>query len=614
MVRTFRFFIPRLYLHIKKHWEVYVLAALCTVILVSHSLYVIKTHQYPEGGTDEHQYMEMAVIYYDFMKDPKTQKNKELFEVYKYRQPLYSIVLASIFLITGVQEAYKIALLANIIFYLASVISVYFLAKEFLSKAASLFASFIFAFYGFPLFYLHFTYTETAATAFVVMSLLFLAKSKNFTHTKNTILFSIFLMLGNLTRWVVPIFVVGPLMIVALFGVNAVLRKPEKRKTVLFNTGIFFMLAILPSLLLFYLPNLMSFKAYIAANTGNGAAWVTQFLGMPQLSNVFSPQSVFFYLNILAQLTIFFWLLFVAGFLVCFISMKRYAFFLLAFIVPYTIFTFGSVWKEDRFITPLYPVVAIISAVVFDKIKNKFALFILVTLTIVIGLLNFLGASWGVGPMKFSITGDRYTVPHSILIPMPIGHPRRIWFAPISWPPRPEEGNAKAIIAAIKEDWKKRKEFVYLPAYAMSQLFNGFHTILAYQERGIGTVAAIRGENSYDAVFKKLQSADYVLVKNGIIAQYKEGQDDNYDSSVYYIRRINDVFEITKRQLPQAYVLVKKVSIPFDKSTMFIYRKKRSMTKEEWMEFAELFITVDPEQRINISNARDKILGENMLE
>ncbi len=603
MARNLRFLIPRLYLQIMRHWEVYTLAILCVVIFVSHSLYVTKTHQYPEGGTDEHQYMEMATLYYDVFKELKVEKQLELLEVYKYRQPLYSFVLAIAFLFTGTLHAYKIALWINVLFYLITIVGVYFLGKEFLSKKAGLLASVIFAFYGFPLFYLHFTYTETAATAFVVMSLLFLAKSKSFMNTKYTILFSIFLFLGSLTRWVVPIFVVGPAILVALVGINAFIREPKKRKTLFFNTGIFFMFAILPSIVLYYLPNLLPFKAYITANTSNGASWVTEFLGMPELANVFSIRSVMFYLNVLSQQTIFFWLLFVAGFLICLIFIKRYAFFLLAFIVPYAFFTFGSVWKTDRLIVPIYPVMALISAVVIQHAGYKKLSILLSSAILILGSLNFIASSWGLGPMGKQGLKD-------IVLPSFIHHPRRIYLTPMVWPPRPEEGNVISIINAIKEDWKSSKPFIYTPAYEMPQISNGFHTILGYQERGIGVVAAIRGEKSYDTVFKKLQSADYVLVKNGIIDQYKEGEHDLYDSDMYLVRRFNDVLRLTHRSLPQAYVLVKKISIPFDKSTLFIYRKKRNMTRDEWINLAKLFVLVDPKNETDIQNALRKVTAD----
>lgn len=588
---------------LKKRIYLFAVAFLCLVILISHTLYVIKTHQFPAAGLDEHAYMQMGISYYDIIQHTSVQTFSQILEINKYRQPLYGIFLSIMFLFTGIENSYKIALWTNVIFYLLSIIGIYFLSREFLRERASFLASLIFAFYGFNLFYLHFTYSETATTAFVVLALLFLAKSKYFFRKKEILLFSIFFTLGGLTRWVVPIFVAGPLLLsIGIRLYYLLVRKTDQEvKNFLSNVLIFLFVAVVPTLFFYYLPNINSFRSYVSESVQYGSMWAAKFLGSPDYSNVFSSKSVMYYFNILSEQTIFFWLIFVAGFLISCVRFKKYSFILLAFIVPYCVFTFGSAYKGDRFIVPIYPSMAIISAVLIENIYNRNLNLIFSILIVTIGFLNFLGSSWGIPPMGIQGLKD-------IVLPEYIKHPRRIYLTPIVWPPRPEEGNSYEIISAIKKDWNKKERFVYTALFDMSQITNGFHTILAYESKNIGIGVNIWGEpiGNYSGVFEKIKEANYVLVKNGTVTRYREGEDKNYDSLNYFIIKFNKVLEKTNYKLNAAYYEVKKVYIPYDKSTLVIFRKDREMTKKEWDDLGESFVEVDLEHKSEIISAIKK--------
>lgn len=597
---------------VKEKWLVFSMGALCLTLLISHTLYVLKTHQFPAGGLDEPIYLSMGVQSYDVLKKPSLESISEIVNFVPGRQPLYGVFLALPLLLFGTSHTYKIALWVNIIFYLTTVVATYFLGREFLSKKASFLAAFIFAFYGFPLFYLHFTYSETAVTSFIVLALLFLAKSKNFSKVKQTVLFSFFFMIGNLVRWVVPIFVGGPLILAFLIVIaRQFSKKTRNMRIISLNIGIFFLIGILPVLALFYIPNFSFFSEYISAQKEQEVAWASKWLG-PQFGQLFSTQSITYYLNILAQQTIFFFALFIIGFILGLIYLKRYAFLVLAFIVTYAIFTFGTTWKGDRFIVPIYPTMALISAITFDFIKSKRLGTLIITATLVVGSLNFLGASWGVGPMKFSVLGGNFTVPHSILVPMPIGHPRRVWLAPISWPPRPEESNAYQIVKVLRDDWgNQEKPFRLLHTFEMMQVGDGLSTIFTYEQRGIVTGSQdIVGipKDRYDIFFQRIKDADYIMIKNGIIDRGRvEGTDIDWDGFIYFVRKFNKTMQFSDGRLPEAFVKIAVIPIPFDKSTLAIYRKKREITKDEYLKFTELFIRLDPQMENKIMEAVENI-------
>jgi len=592
---------------VKEKWPLFAMGALCLTLLISHTLYVIKTHQFPAGGLDEPIYLSMALNAYDSLRNPSLESISEIINFNRFRQPLYGVFLAIPLLIFGTAYTYKISLWMNIIFYLTTVIATYFLGREFLSKRASFLSAFIFAFYGFPLFYLHFTYSETAVTSFIVLSLFFLAKSKNFSILKNTVLFSIFFALGNLVRWVVPIFVGGPLVLSFMLAIaRQVSNKTRNIRITGFNVGVFLLIGILPVLVLFYIPNFSFFSSYISAQKEQEVAWASKWLG-PQLGNLFSIQSITFYLKIFAQQTIFFFGIFVLGFILGIIFLKRYAFLVVAFVVAYSILTFSTTWKGDRFIVPIYPLMAIISAITFDHVWNNRLRGLLIATTLIIGSLNFFGATWGIGPMKFSVHGGNFTVPHSILIPMPIGHPRRVWLAPISWPPRPNEGNAYEILKVIGGDWKNQeKPFRLLQTFEMNQVGDGLATIFSFEQREIATGTNIVGipKERYDIFFERIRDTDYIIVKDGIIDKgNEEGTDESLDRFFYFVRKFNKAMQLPDGKLPEAFIEVNKVPIPFDKSTLVIYRKQREITKDEWDKFAELFILVDPESIGTINSA-----------
>ena len=197
---------------IKKNWEKFLLGLLCLILLVSHALYVITTYQYPKW--DEHHYLNHAFALYDILKNPTFGNLSQILTITAGRQPLYGFSIGIPVLLFGPFYVYKIGLALNYAYYAVSVVGIYFLGRRFMSKLGSLLASWMFAFYGFPLFYLHFTYSETAATTFVVLSLLFLARSNNFTQRKEVIYFSFFFAASLLTRWATPIFIIGQFIFV----------------------------------------------------------------------------------------------------------------------------------------------------------------------------------------------------------------------------------------------------------------------------------------------------------------------------------------------------------------------------------------------------------------
>lgn len=555
------------------------LALLCIVLLVSHTLYVARTYQNPQSGLDEPVYIDNAIANYDVLRQDPVTAWPKLLKINANRQPLYPLFLALPLLITGTDHAYKTALWINVLFYMTTVVSVYYIARRYLSSVSGFLAAYMFAFYGFPLFYLHFVFSETAVTAFITLSIAYLVRSEGLTKRKYVIPFSILFAIASLTRWVAPLFIAGPFAISVWQGLGGSAGKRRGKKMDLL-TGIltFIAIGVVPCLLVYYLPQLGGFRHYVSANTDNANRWATEFLGMS--AGVFSVRSVMFYLNVLSQQGIFFWMVFVAGFLVSLLHFKKYLLLIAGFVVPYVIFTLATTWKGDRFILPIYPFMALVSAVVFDHIRAVWLRRIFIFLTLAVGFLNFIGASWGLGPLGQQGLKD-------IVLPEFIHHPRRIYLTTMVWPPRPNEGNVNAIAAMLISDWGNTgKPFVYSSAFYMPQIEDGLGEIFFRERRGIGSEAFLYNiePGHFDSFLSNIMQADYLLIKDGVVdGKYKPGDKPVPDSYVYYVIKLRDALQKNGGNLPPGYRLVGTVPIPFDNSAVRIYRRSDGVKASDWV-------------------------------
>lgn len=567
------------------------LSLLILTILASHFLYVYKTYQFPQW--DEVVYLQYATEFIPVLKNPTLNSWGEVLEIVKGRQPFYPLFISIPLLFVGTEYTYKIALIINGIFYSITIFSIYFLAKEFVNKKNAFLASYIFAFYGFPLFYLHFALQDTIVTSFIVLSLLFLTKLNNKFYLKYTFFFSIFLAMATLVRWTAPIFIIGGIFTLILLNIKKIHITNLKTKFLFKHLIIFILFGILPILMLYYVPNFSFFYNYVEVNISGGPNWADD-----PIKNSFSKSSIIWYANILAQQTIFFTMLFLLGLIIICLKIKKYKFLFLLFVIPYLTLTFGATWKEDRFISPVYPIMAIISVVFINEINNKIIKRLVVVTAIILGFLNFLGGSWGVGPMKFSIHGDRFTVPHSIVVPMPIGHPRRIWLAPISWPPRTNEGNVPLIIETITKDfdYQKHKKPTLLLAFDFAQVSDPIAVKASLENPALLNFSQLYAVENYEILFSKIKNADYLLTKTGrIYDEPRRGQ-----KVIHMIQIFNDTFKNNNKIISSNFKPIKKIMIPIDKSELTIYKKEKDISNKDFINLAQNLQKADKEAKLEI--------------
>lgn len=578
--------------------HLFLLALISIIIFISHGLYVSKTFQHPKW--DEHIFLMQAVATYDEIKSPSLNTLGNLSEIFEIRPPIYGLSISFMFLFTNGENVYKSALFTNAIWYIISIVGIYFLANKFMGKTPSLIASLLFATYGFPLFYLHFVYSETATTAFVVLTLFSLVYSDNFSNRKFSTLAGIFLFLGNITRWVTPIFVAGGLLAVVFQSLYK--SKKAKRHVIFKNILIFLITGIGLSFFAYYLPNYEYFSGYVSNTTKEAPEWVESLNYLPSgMSNPFSTHSVMFYFNILSQQTVYLFALFVAGFLVCLVQFRKYIFLLLSFIIPYYFFTFLSILKDDRYIVPVYPVMAIISAVVVDKVKNPMLRNLLILAVVIISSLNLLGASWGIGPLGQQGLKD-------IVLPEVIRHPRRIYMTTMVWPPIENVTNAREIFYKTQIHYQGSSSPTVLNTYTVNplELDVALTSLAQFEERGEFYPINLRVINpgDYHDFFSRLDRADFVLVrsmgepiKDEKFATHEDGK---------MIKIFNRAYEASSGKILSSFTRIDKVYYPLDKVYLDIYRKDDKLTYIEVLEIGNYLAQIDSENRENILEAVNK--------
>lgn len=460
---------------------------------------------------DEHHYIDLAIKQYDILTAQGILGIPNVLTIPTHRQPLYSLFITAVLIITGTAHTYKIALIINGLFYVSAIVGTYFLAKQIVGKVESILASFLYATYGNVLFYSHFTYTETATTAFVIWSLVLLAYTHGFQSRKMSFAAGIVTGLATLTRWIAPTFIIGGAFIEAGKWLLLLWRKKNKKlsfSSPYSNIVGYVLLSIGIAVLFHFMFTYEPFLDYVGKNQSLGAQWVSEYRD-PSMANTASVRSIMYYFNILQQNTVWMFGLFVMGIITIGIRLlasawkyttrkehillkdppKGYLFLLASFCVPYFFLTFITIWKEDRFIVPLYPIIAIISVVFFSRITFPLLKKVLIVITVSIGILNALGGMWGVGPM-----GQRGLVDY--ITPKWVPHPRRLYLTPLVWKPTIDKTGAETVIEAIQLDWKGNKEARLRNDVPHEPLQNGLYSRSAYEIRDVYTIVT-EGPSDY---------------------------------------------------------------------------------------------------------------------
>ena len=558
-----------------KEKRYFILLSIFSVILLASVVrYAWRTFQIPVW--DEQHYMQMAAEFYRLLQNPTLNTPYEMMQVLPFRQPGYPLAITPFLLLFGLSNSYFWGIVTNGIFYVVTVIGIYFLAKQFFSKQSALLASIMFASYGWVLFHVHTAYSEISATAMSLLATLFLVKSDYFRKRSYTILFGLCLGYGILIRWVSIVFILGPLIYVIYQMIKK--QKIFSRK-LLVNIALAFVVMLI--IVLPYFFNSGSIFQYFNGHRFGGEMWK---IVPEEERNPLSIYSLTFYLSSFEKLGIFNFILLVFGFILGFKKKSNYEMMLAAVIVPWIFFSFFSILKADRFIVPIYPFIAIISAAIFDKIKNHKAKILLVIVAIVLSSLSFLGSAWGKGPMSASLS----TLP----VTLPFGELNKIHLTSISRPPYIYKLSGREIIAFLEKDSDNNIDtkrgalmlFSYRPLDEPLMTYNLFTLIKPFVLNSYLGSVITDPELQGEGLLKEVFGYDYILVKSGKIS-------DEYFPRINYLTL--EAFQrlFTKYVQMDAYYEKKtEIWINQDSSIVTIWKKKKEVPAEERERLKPLFI------------------------
>ena len=545
----------------------FLLIILSIIFLASVARYGMRTFKVPEW--DEQHYMRMATEFYRLIKyNLSFSTPYEMLQIVPFRQIGYPLLIVPFLFAFGLSNAYFWGIFTNGLLYIASIFGIYFLARNFVSKSASFLSAFIFAFYGWTLLHVHLTYSETATSAFCIWTILFLIKSNYFQNRKYSLLFGLFFGLGLLVKWIIIVYVSGPLIYVFY---QILKKRLFKKKVVLTHGVVSFLIAFIVSFYPYYQNNYWIIE-YFRGHRVGGPMWQ---IVSEQERNPLSAYSLTFYLNSFAQLGIFQFLLFITGFILAFRKKSTLKPILLVVIISYA-FSCYALLKAERHIVPIFPYLAILSASVFDAIKNRRYKTILVILAIIVSVFTFLGSVWGRGPMKQSL----YALP----IKLPFGQWDKIYLTSISRPPYIYKISGREILDFIAKDSKSNgivspqilSLFYYRPLDEPLMTYNLYN-----QEKPLninnylGTVINDPDKEAGPLIDNVLKNSDYILMKSG------QRTDDyfaeiNYKTLKALINLFDEYFSISKY-----YEKRTKIWINQDSSEVTIFKKKKEISKEE---------------------------------
>jgi len=539
--------------------------------------YGLRTYQVPVW--DEQHYMRMATEFYRLLQKPSLHTPYDMLQVVPFRQPGYPLLIVPFYFLFGLSHAYFWGQFTNGILYIATIFSIYFLARLYISKLASFLASFIFTFYGWTLLHVHLTYSETAVSAFSILAILFVMKSNFFRDRKKSILFGIFFGLALTMKWLSLVFVFGALLWIAY---SLVVKKLLFNKSVVVNASIAFFIALLIMIYPYYTNFYWFFSNWYTHRQGGP---ISQIIPV-QESNPFSAYSLTFYINSFAQLGLIYFILFLIGFFLAFKKTSTVKPILCVFITVYCFYVY-AVLKAERHIVPIYPYVAIISASVFDYLKNSLGKIILFISILILSVFSFLGSDWGKGPMKQSL--------YSLPISLPFGQMKKIYLTTISRPPYIYKISGNEILEFLSEDSKKNRInnpqilslFYYRPLDEPLMAYNMYYQKSPFQITNyLGTVISDPEKESEGLLQNVFNNYDYILMKTGQTT-------DNYFPKQNYLT-LKALIILFEKDVPLHTYFEEKTRIWInqDSSIVTIYKKKKNLSREELEKMRIQFIDI----------------------
>lgn len=298
----------------------------------------------------------------------------QVIHVHGYYPPLVPLTAAPFYALFDIDPDVGIAGM-NLVFLGILILSIFGIGKIMANGMVGALSAFIVAMYPAIFGYSRTFMYDIPLMAMVTLGLYMLLKTENFKHRKYSLLFGLVLGLGMLTKWTYALFIIGPIC----FVLYRAIKSHGLKSFIVTNIISSIIIATVLSAL-WYGPNISviySLRYYVQQNV-NAPPY--------SISLIYHMSFLLFAISIVALIYII-------------LSNKtdQYVLFLIIWIgVPFILFSLQE-HQEPRYIAPILPAFALISAIGIDTAKNKKIKSILIASITILSLFQFFSCSYGQG-------------------------------------------------------------------------------------------------------------------------------------------------------------------------------------------------------------------------
>ncbi len=305
-------------------------------------------------------------LFYYFMNDQCTYP------------PLMHLASTPYYALFGTTQ--DISAFSNITFFIILILATYSIGKNLFNDKIGILSAIIVSFFPGIFAFSRVYMVDFPLAGMVTLSWYFLLKTKNFTNTKYSLLFSISAGLGMLTKFTYFIYVLPYFIFLLPWISNFFKQSPnqlnlKQKKTKLFNLTLALVICLgIPSFWYFF-----NLKRILLHHIAFNKAYIAQ-INLNYNFGFILKRFDFLFIDSSNQTGIFFFVIFLLSSLYAILNLKKIktSYLLLWFFIPIFFLLMNTFWLSGRYILPVLPSVAILISFflfrAFQYIKNKFNL------------------------------------------------------------------------------------------------------------------------------------------------------------------------------------------------------------------------------------------------
>ena len=353
-----------------------ILIVICALaISLWHRLDTLPPHH------DESRHLLASLHYFnDLGQSPKERVASLAFKRFESYPPLMYIITIPFYAVAGVSK--DVAGMVNILFMAIMILSVYGIGRRLYTEEAGIAAAILATCYPIIVGISKRYVLELPETAMVSLCIYTALRTEGFRKNSWSLLLGVICGMGMLTEWHFPIFCAGPLVYMLIYPHERSLLSPPLSSKRLANFLICMSAALVLSLP-WYAYNFARVRAFIIGNITLPAR-----LTPPPVSSV-SGLLYYPYAFLDTMLLVPMTILFLIGLITTVSKKKTSPVLILWILVPLAVLTLIR-QKQDRYLTPVVPAAAVLTAGGLSLITQKLLKKILICAAFGISALNFI--------------------------------------------------------------------------------------------------------------------------------------------------------------------------------------------------------------------------------